>query len=90
MCNDQEHDRMAVNAVVAERALWEIYLLPFMIAIKLAQPGAVMTAYNKLNGTHVSESQHILQDILREEWKWDGLIMSDWYVYCNLPDAAVD
>jgi beta-glucosidase len=47
VCNDQEHERMAVNAIVTDRALREIYLLPFMIAIKLVQPGAIMTAYNK-------------------------------------------
>ncbi|KAK5116573.1 hypothetical protein LTR85_009198 [Meristemomyces frigidus] len=79
VCNDQEHERMAVNSIVTERALREIYLLPFMIAIKMAQPGAIMTAYNKVNGVHVSESQRILQNILRDEWKWDGLVMSDWF-----------
>lgn len=80
VCNDQEHERMAVNAIVTERALREIYLEPFRIAVKMAQPGAVMTSYSKVNGTHVSENSRILQDILREEWKWDGLVMSDWYV----------
>lgn len=80
VCNDQEHERMAVNAIVSERALREIYLLPFMVAIKLSQPGAIMTAYNKVNGIHAAENQHILKDILREEWKWKGLLMSDWYV----------
>jgi beta-glucosidase len=80
VCNDQEHERMAVNAILTDRALREIYLLPFMIAIKMAQPGAIMTAYNKVNGTHASEDPTILQGILRREWKWDGLVMSDWYV----------
>ena len=79
VCNDQEHERMAVNAIVTNRALREIYLEPFRIAIKLSQPGAVMTSYSKLNGTHVSESKNILQDILRDEWKWKGLVMSDWF-----------
>jgi beta-glucosidase len=78
VCNDQEHERMAVNAIVTERALREIYLEPFRIAVKMSQPGAVMTSYSKLNGTHVSENQRILQDILRDEWKWNGLVMSDW------------
>lgn len=78
VCNDQEHERMAVNAIVSERALREIYLLPFMVAIKLSQPGAIMTAYNQVNGTHAAENQHILKDILRGEWKWEGLLMSDW------------
>ncbi len=78
MCNDQEHERMAVNSILTERALREIYLLPFMLAIRISQPGAIMTAYNQVNGTHVSESEHILKDILRDEWQWDGLVMSDW------------
>ena len=78
VCNDQEHERMAVNSILTERALREIYLMPFMLAIKLASPQAIMTAYNKVNGTHVSENPHILKDILRGEWGWEGLVMSDW------------
>ncbi|KAJ9639905.1 hypothetical protein H2199_006138 [Coniosporium tulheliwenetii] len=78
VCNDMESERMAVNAVVTERALREIYLFPFMIAIKMSKPGAIMTAYNKVNGTHAAESRNLLQDILRDEWKWEGLVMSDW------------
>lgn len=80
VCNDQEDQRMAVNSMLTERALREIYLLPFMIAIKLSQPGAIMTAYNQVNGTHAAENAHLLKEILREEWKWDGLVMSDWFV----------
>lgn len=79
VCNDQEHERMAYNAIVTDRALREIYLLPFQIAIQMANPGAVMTAYNKVNGTHVSESRDLLQNVLRDEWMWDGLVMSDWF-----------
>jgi beta-glucosidase len=80
VCNDQEHERMAINSVVTERALREIYLLPFMIAVKMSKPGAIMTAYNRVNGTHASESERLLQEIVRDEWKWKGLVMSDWYV----------
>jgi beta-glucosidase len=79
VCNDMEDQRMAVNAIVTERALREIYLMPFMIAIRLGQPHAIMTAYNKVNGIHAAEHPRLLQDILRAEWKWDGLLMSDWY-----------
>ncbi|KAL6787336.1 putative beta-glucosidase I [Trichoderma sp. SZMC 28012] len=79
VCNDQEDKRMAVNVTVNARALREIYLLPFMIAIRDANPGSIMTAYNKLNGTHCSENHELLADILRGEWKWDGLVVSDWY-----------
>ena len=77
---------MAVNAIVTERALREIYLLPFMIAVKLSQLGAVITSYSKLNGTHVSENQRMLQDVLRDEWKSDGLVMSDWFVFSTPVD----
>lgn len=80
VCNDQEHERMAVNSVLTERALREIYLMPFMIAIKLSEPGAIMTAYSRVNGTHASESKRLLKKILRDEWKWKGLVMSDWLV----------
>lgn len=69
---------MAVNSVVTDRATREIYLLPFMIAIRLGKPEAIMTAYNKVNGTHASESSKLLGDILRGEWAWDGLVVSDW------------
>jgi beta-glucosidase len=74
-----EDQRMAVNVIVTERALREIYLMPFMVAIRLAQPHAIMTAYNQVNGIHAAEHPRLLQDILRDEWKWDGLLMSDWY-----------
>ncbi|PWY68007.1 hypothetical protein BO94DRAFT_478583 [Aspergillus sclerotioniger CBS 115572] len=79
VCNDQEHERMAVNSIVTDRALREIYLLPFMVAIALGKPEAIMTAYNKVNGVHASESPALLQDILRGEWGWEGLLMSDWF-----------
>ncbi|TXC03263.1 hypothetical protein FocTR4_00000143 [Fusarium oxysporum f. sp. cubense] len=78
-CNDMESARMAVDVQVTERALREVYLLPFMIAIEMASPRVVMTAYNKVNGTHAPDNHHLLQDILRDEWKWDGLVVSDWF-----------
>jgi beta-glucosidase len=61
--------------------LREIYLLPFQLAIKGAKPGALMTSYNKVNGTHASESPRLLTDIVRNEWGYEGLIVSDWFVY---------
>ncbi|KAG8158676.1 hypothetical protein KVR01_011798 [Diaporthe batatas] len=79
VCNDLEHERMAVNAIVTDRAKREIYLLPFMIAIELGRPRAVMTAYNQINGCHAAEDKTLLRDILRGEWGWDGLVMSDWF-----------
>ena len=78
VANDQEHERMAVDSLVTQRALREIYLLPFQIAVRDARPNAFMTAYNKVNGTHVSQDPKILSNILRGEWGWEGMIMSDW------------
>ncbi|BCS00565.1 beta-glucosidase H [Aspergillus luchuensis] len=88
VCNDQEHERMAVNSILTDRALREIYLLPFMIAISLGKPEAIMTAYNKVNGLHASESPTLLQDILREEWGWEGLLMSDWFGTYSTSEAV--
>lgn len=79
VCNDQEHERNLVNSIVSQRALREIYLLPFQIAIRDAFPKSFMTSYNKVNGTHASENSRLLDDILRKEWGWHGLVMSDWY-----------
>ncbi|KAJ4263343.1 hypothetical protein NW762_006161 [Fusarium torreyae] len=78
-CNDMESARMAVDIQVTERALREVYLLPFMIAVEMASPRVFMTAYSKINGTHCPDNNHLLQDILRDEWKWDGLVVSDWF-----------
>jgi beta-glucosidase len=78
VCNDQEHERNSVNVIVTERALREVYLLPFMLCIRESQPGSLMSSYNKVNGMHVSENKKLLTDILRKEWGWDGMIMSDW------------
>lgn len=78
VCNDQEDKRMSVNITVSDRALREIYLLPFMLAIRDSNPDSIMTAYNKLNGAHCSENHGLLRDILRKEWGWKGLVISDW------------
>ncbi|KAL6719624.1 hypothetical protein ACLMJK_001545 [Lecanora helva] len=78
VCNDQEHERLAVDSMVTNRALHEIYLLPFMLTLKYAKPTALMTSYNKVNGIHVSENPDLLA-VLREQWGWEGLLMSDWY-----------
>lgn len=64
-CSDQEQGCFSMNCIVTERALREIYFLPFMLAIKVGDPGAIMAAYNKINGLHVTEDRRILHDILR-------------------------
>ena len=69
---------MAMNAVVDERTLREIYLTGFEIAIKEGKPGFVMTAYNRVNGVYANESRHLLGDILRGEWGFDGAVVTDW------------
>ncbi|KAA8564865.1 hypothetical protein MFRU_008g02920 [Monilinia fructicola] len=79
VCNDQEHNRNGVNVIITERALREIYLLPFQLVVRDSKPGLFMTAYNKVNGTHVSENPRILKNILRGEWGWEGCVMSDWW-----------
>ncbi|GAB7328608.1 hypothetical protein MBLNU13_g00548t2 [Cladosporium sp. NU13] len=76
--NEQETQRLSVEEIISARALREIYLKPFEIAVKEAKPGAVMTAYNKVNGHHADSQPFLLQQVLRGEWGWDGLIMSDW------------
>ncbi|KAL2817127.1 glycoside hydrolase superfamily [Aspergillus granulosus] len=76
--NEQETERKRVNTLISERALREIYLHPFEITVKEAKPWAVMTAYNKLNDEHCDSSKYLLKRVLRGEWGWDGLVMSDW------------
>jgi beta-glucosidase len=76
--NNQEFQRLSINAIVDERALREIYLPAFEKAVKQAKPWAVMCAYNKLNGIYCSEHHGLLMDILKEEWDFEGIVISDW------------
>lgn len=87
LCNDQEDKRMGVQSIVTERALREIYAMPFQLAVRDAHPGAFMTAYNGINGTFCSENPKYLDAMLRREWGWEGLIMSDWYGTYSTNDA---
>lgn len=77
--NNQETNRTGNDARVSERAMEEIYLKPFEIAIKEGKPWTVMSSYNRINGTMASESKWLLEDRLRRDWGFDGLVMSDWY-----------
>ena len=76
--NNQETNRMHCDSVLDERTLREIYLTGFEIAVKEGKPKAVMTAYNKVNGTYANENRHLLQDILYGEWGYEGAVISDW------------
>ncbi|WHY20772.1 glycoside hydrolase family 3 C-terminal domain-containing protein [Paenibacillus sp. G2S3] len=76
--NNQEHRRMSVDAVIDERTLREIYLASFEGAVKQSQPWSVMCSYNRVNGEYASESEFLLTKILREEWGYEGFVVSDW------------
>ncbi len=78
LCNNREDNRTEVSAAVSERALREIYLRAFEIALKEGKPGTVMTSYNRVNGEYVNTSRRFCTGILRDEWGFEGLVMSDW------------
>ena len=77
-CNNQEDNRMGVSAVVSERALREIYLKGFEIAVKTAQPLSIMTSYNRVNSVHAANSYDLCTKVARQEWGFGGFIMTDW------------
>ena len=76
--NSQELRRQASNSVIDERTMREIYLTAFEIAVREAAPMTIMTSYNEINGVYAHENKHLLQDILRDEWGFDGMVVSDW------------
>ena len=87
-CNDQEHERMTISAVVAERALREIHLAAFEHAVQEAGVWSVMTGYNKVNGIYCGEQPDLIGGVLRREWGFDGLVMSDWFgTHSTVPAA---
>lgn len=77
--NESEIERTTMSSVIDERSLREIYLVPFEWAVKKADTKGVMTAYNKVNGTYASEHNWLMTDVLRDQWGFDGLVMSDWF-----------
>jgi beta-glucosidase len=79
VANDHEWDRNVIDVKVGQRALREIYLRPFEIVVRDAKPWTIMSSYNKVNGTYTSESRPLLTGVLRDDWGFDGLVMTDWF-----------
>ena len=77
-CNNQEENRMTLDSIVDERTFREIYLTAFEIAIKEGNAQSIMSSYNLINGAYANENEHLLIDILRKEWGFDGLVVTDW------------
>lgn len=77
--NESEIERTTVNSQIDERTLREVYLLPFEMAVKEGKTWGVMSSYNKLNGTYTAENGWLLTQVLRREWGYDGIVMSDWF-----------
>ena len=88
VANDSEFERMTISSEVDERTLREIYLVPFEYCVKEAFAWSIMTAYNRLNGTYCAEHPWLLQDVLRDEWGFEGYVISDWWGTKSTAESA--
>lgn len=88
LANEAETERTTVDSVVPEDALRELYLLPFQIMVEDARPWTIMASYNKINGTTATEHDELLNKVLKEEWGFDGLVMSDWLATKTAVESA--
>jgi len=88
LANNEEHIRMTVSSEVDERALREIYMPAFEHIVKTEKPATVMCSYNRLNGTYLSENKRMLTDVLRDEWGYEGIVVSDWGAVNNRIDGV--
>ncbi len=82
-CNSQEYSRFSSDSIVDERTMRELYLAAFELAVKEGRPSTVMCAYNKINGVHCSDSKVLLSEILRKDWGFDGMVVTDWGAMSN-------
>ncbi len=90
VCNDEEFERYSMSSEVRERVMREIYLPPFEAAVRETKPWTVMAAYNLVNGVAASESPYLLTEILRDEWGFDGVVVSDWFESVKSTAASVN
>ncbi len=90
VCNDEEFERFSISSQVRERALREMYLLPFQAAVREAQPWTIMAAYNLVNGIPASQHRYLVTEILRQEWGFDGVVVSDWFYSVKSTAASVN
>ena len=89
IANESETERNFMDSVVSEEALREVYLLPFEIAVEESNPWSIMAAYNDVNGVAATEQEHVNNEVVKGEWAWDGLLMSDWFATKTSAPAAL-